>query len=88
MKTQSPNCTPTSLPDVVFGEIATWNILISYLFTSNESIRRTSRHVTIYGTKYEVSKGSVIFIPRNAEHGMRYAEYGELRWLYAFTAYD
>lgn len=42
--------------------------------------------VTIDGEEHEVGKGSVVFIPGNAEHGIRNVEEGELSWLYVFGA--
>lgn len=45
----------------------------------------------VEGEEYEVRKGSVVFIPGDAVHGVvnRGAEAdGELRWLYVFAARD
>ena len=40
----------------------------------------------IDGTEYQVSEGSVIFIPGDAEHGIRNTHQSlELRWLYVFA---
>lgn len=45
----------------------------------------------VEGEEYEVKKGSVVFIPGDAVHGVvnrgTEAE-GELRWLYVFAAGD
>jgi mannose-6-phosphate isomerase-like protein (cupin superfamily) len=42
--------------------------------------------VTLDGLGYEVGKGSVVFIPGDAEHGIRNTGKGELVWLYVFAA--
>ena len=42
--------------------------------------------VTIEGEEYGVGKGSVVFIPGDAEHGMRCVGGEEVRWLYVFAA--
>lgn len=48
--------------------------------------------VTIDGIEHEVKKGSVVFIPGDAEHGIKNTgngekeEEGNLVWLYAFAA--
>lgn len=41
--------------------------------------------VTIEGTEYAVEKGSTIFVPGNAEHGVRNEVEEELRWVYVFA---
>jgi mannose-6-phosphate isomerase-like protein (cupin superfamily) len=40
--------------------------------------------ITIDGKEHEVGKGSVVFIPGDAEHGIRNVGEGELSWLYVF----
>ena len=42
--------------------------------------------VSIEGVEYEVGKGSVVFIPGDAEHGIRNVGDEELTWLYVFAA--
>jgi mannose-6-phosphate isomerase-like protein (cupin superfamily) len=42
--------------------------------------------VTIDGVDHPVEEGSVVFIPGNAEHGVRCEGSKELRWLYVFAA--
>ena len=42
--------------------------------------------VSIDGQEYEVGKGSVVFIPGDAEHGIRNVGCEDLVWLYAFAA--
>lgn len=42
--------------------------------------------VTIDGVEHEVRKGSVVFIPGDAEHGIRNIGEEELVWLYVFAA--
>ncbi|KAI8939776.1 hypothetical protein NX059_003517 [Plenodomus lindquistii] len=42
--------------------------------------------VTIDGVEHGVSKGSVVFIPGDAEHGVRNTGEEELEWLYVFAA--
>jgi quercetin dioxygenase-like cupin family protein len=41
--------------------------------------------VTIEGVEYEVGKGSVVYIPGDAEHGMRCVGDEEVTWLYVFA---
>ncbi|PVH97892.1 RmlC-like cupin [Periconia macrospinosa] len=41
--------------------------------------------VTIDGEEYEVGKGSVVWIPGDAEHGVRNSGEEDLVWLYAFA---
>ncbi|CAI6332712.1 unnamed protein product [Periconia digitata] len=41
--------------------------------------------VTIDGEEYEVRKGSVVWIPGDAEHGVRNSGDEQLVWLYAFA---
>ncbi|EUC30780.1 hypothetical protein COCCADRAFT_103016 [Bipolaris zeicola 26-R-13] len=41
--------------------------------------------VTIDGNEYEVGKGSVVWIPGDAEHGVRNTGGEDLIWLYAFA---
>ncbi len=40
--------------------------------------------VTLEGTEHRVGPGSAVFIPGNAEHGIRNAGSAALRFLYAF----
>jgi mannose-6-phosphate isomerase-like protein (cupin superfamily) len=42
--------------------------------------------VSIEGVEHLVGKGSVVFIPGDAEHGVRCEGEEELRWLYVFAA--
>ena len=42
--------------------------------------------MTIDGEEHRVQTGSVVFIPGNAEHGMRCEGEEEVRWLYVFAA--
>jgi mannose-6-phosphate isomerase-like protein (cupin superfamily) len=42
--------------------------------------------VTVDGKEHEVGKGSVVFIPGNAEHGIRCVGDEEVKWLYVFAA--
>lgn len=42
--------------------------------------------VTIGGEEHEVQEGSVVYIPGDAEHGMRCLGDGEVTWLYVFAA--
>ncbi|KIW62035.1 hypothetical protein PV05_02088 [Exophiala xenobiotica] len=42
--------------------------------------------VTIDGVESEVRQGSAVFIPGNAEHGIRNVGDGELKWFYVFAA--
>lgn len=42
--------------------------------------------VTVDGEEHEVGKGSVVFIPGNAEHGMRCIGEEDVKWLYIFAA--
>lgn len=42
--------------------------------------------VTIEGEEHEVGEGSVVYIPGDAEHGMRCVGDEEVRWLYVFAA--
>jgi len=45
--------------------------------------------VTIDGEEFKVGKGSVVFIPGDAEHGIRNEDEDEdLEWLYVFAADD
>jgi mannose-6-phosphate isomerase-like protein (cupin superfamily) len=41
--------------------------------------------VTIDGVEHEVEKGSVVYIPGDAEHGMKCVGEEEVRWLYVFA---
>lgn len=41
--------------------------------------------VTIDGTEHEVGRGSVLYIPGDAEHGMKCTGKEEVRWLYVFA---
>jgi quercetin dioxygenase-like cupin family protein len=42
--------------------------------------------VTIEGQEYVVEKGSTVFVPGDAEHGVRNEGQEELRWFYVFAA--
>lgn len=42
--------------------------------------------VTINGTKHDVEKGSTLFIPGNAEHGVVNNNDEDFRWFYVFAA--
>ena len=42
--------------------------------------------VSVEGNKYVVRKGSVVFIPGDAEHGVCNTGVGDLVWLYIFAA--
>ncbi|KAF1828689.1 RmlC-like cupin [Decorospora gaudefroyi] len=42
--------------------------------------------VTIEGQEYGVGEGSLVFIPADAEHGVRNTGVGDLVWLYVFAA--
>lgn len=42
--------------------------------------------VTINGTKHDVGKGSTLFIPGNAEHGVVNKNDEDFRWFYVFAA--
>lgn len=42
--------------------------------------------VTIDSKEYEVGKGSVVWIPGDAEHGIENVGVEDLVWLYAFAA--
>ncbi|KAH7393986.1 RmlC-like cupin domain-containing protein [Phaeosphaeria sp. MPI-PUGE-AT-0046c] len=42
--------------------------------------------VTVEGEEYEVQEGGVVFIPGDAEHGMRCVGSEEVKWLYIFAA--
>jgi quercetin dioxygenase-like cupin family protein len=42
--------------------------------------------VTIDGVDHSVEQGSVVFIPGNAEHGVRCEGSKEMKWLYVFAA--
>jgi len=41
--------------------------------------------VTIDGKESEVRKGTAVFIPSNAEHGIKNTGDGDLKWFYAFA---
>jgi len=40
--------------------------------------------VTIDGREFKVEKGSSVFVPGDAEHGIRNEEEKELKWFYVF----
>jgi mannose-6-phosphate isomerase-like protein (cupin superfamily) len=40
--------------------------------------------MTIDGTENQVGPGSAVFVPGNAEHGIRNVGEGELKWFYVF----
>ncbi|KAH7378677.1 RmlC-like cupin domain-containing protein [Pyrenochaeta sp. MPI-SDFR-AT-0127] len=42
--------------------------------------------VTIDGVEHEVRKGSVVYIPGDAEHGVQNTGKDEFKWLYVFAA--
>jgi mannose-6-phosphate isomerase-like protein (cupin superfamily) len=42
--------------------------------------------ITVDGKEHEVGKGSVVFIPGNAEHGIRCIGEEDVKWLYVFAA--
>lgn len=42
--------------------------------------------MTIEGNECKVEKGSTVFVPGNAEHGVRNEGPEELRWFYVFAA--
>ncbi|KAJ0415032.1 RmlC-like cupin [Aspergillus carlsbadensis] len=44
--------------------------------------------VVIDGVRYEVEKGSAVFIPGDMEHSVENRERGELKWLYVFPTGD
>ncbi|KAL3490405.1 RmlC-like cupin [Aspergillus germanicus] len=44
--------------------------------------------VTIDGVRYDVEKGSAVFIPGDMEHSVENREREELKWLYVFPTGD
>lgn len=53
-----------------------------YYITQGEGV------VTIDGVSYNVSKGATVFIPGNAEHGIKNSSNIELKWFYVFPTGD
>jgi oxalate decarboxylase/phosphoglucose isomerase-like protein (cupin superfamily) len=41
--------------------------------------------VTVEGKDYQVAKGSSVFVPGDAEHGVRNESEEEFRWFYVFA---
>ncbi|KAF2425741.1 RmlC-like cupin, partial [Tothia fuscella] len=80
------SCPPKSKAPCTFSEAGIASFLAAHRHTQAEIyyILCGRGTVTIENVEYEVTPGTTVFIPGDAEHAVRNEGVEELRWLYVF----